>query len=481
MITFVITGNDGKKREAYVANDKIHSDIIKGLLEDLKLGDIRIDVNPKYNNVIGNYINFLHGKPSEITTVRKLLNCFLMNDFYFDIEYFKYLIKQLLQHYSPEHGGFVDLLDMLAQEEGENVSYYHLIREIELHLPFDLVSYKFKLRPSFVKDWLARGNNRTITFEHGKVVLDKVILTLSDYFAVDNSETMDGGTVEVVTRVTYPYDDSKVTLDKNHVPQFPMVANDVGQLVPEILANVVLPYPDAITVIRTVRGQPDVVTYYDFYPNYKLSDERVQSADVSHFQEKFSSRSWYEEEPANPADTRQLSEEKIYEDNRVVEVKEWWLNGQLKLDRHRVDDKLEIEERYSPDGEITALGYYHKGMKEGVWYNYDPATGEYSYTKHIPIPNQDVVAGYFEKFDRHGDLLEAGNLNLGHKSGRWYRYDTETGLAWLDDYPYDPWLLNVHLDQPAPVSSQSTTKRVGKSQQSIIDLASHFEEWSAYS
>ena len=74
-------------KTAYINNSKFHSESITGMMSGAGDIDLTIDVPPKYWSVIGNYINFMHGRASEIVSAKKLADCFNMNTFFLDTEY----------------------------------------------------------------------------------------------------------------------------------------------------------------------------------------------------------------------------------------------------------------------------------------------------------------------------------------------------------------------------------------------------------
>lgn len=156
MITFVVDSGSDKEKRAYVDNREVHSEIIVEMMKDLATADVEIPVPEKYNKVIGNYINFLHNRPTEIRADKqKLLDCFLMSTYYLDVEYFKYLIDQLLLHWPENSGNYSRLLIELKDKGRKNITYLYLLHDINTHLPLNLIATDVIVDAKFIKEWLA--------------------------------------------------------------------------------------------------------------------------------------------------------------------------------------------------------------------------------------------------------------------------------------------------------------------------------------
>lgn len=417
MIIFVVKEEDGKEKRAYVANDKISPEYAKGLLEDLTLGDVEVTVPNKYNKVIGNYINFLHGRASEITTVQKLLDCFLMNTYYSDDEYFKYLVGQMLQHWSGSAKALPDkakpsgkvkpsadttvsadklssLLDKLVAEDNEYNRYLDLAREIELHLPFNLVSDTFKLRPTFVKEWLAIKDNKNVTMDNGSVVIKT-----------------DVATVPIVPR-----------------------AQPVGTVRKDQLTTTDF----IIRVNSQINDQPNSrETTYRFLSNYELMSELpfLIGSDGSKLSDGLE-RFWWEREEVGNATTRQLE----HQEYTVAGLPQgrslsWWPNGQLQDESYYKDGEIDgLHREFDENGKLIESGSFDMRSEVGEWYRYERTYNTYSYTNYHSGSHGEFQT--YQRFDNDGRLLESGEYDEEGSFGVWYEFDLDTSQAYNRKYEY---------------------------------------------
>jgi hypothetical protein len=126
----------------------IGSNYVKEYLGNMGTNDITIDVPDKYYSIIGNYINYLQGKPTTITTVSKLSKCFNMASYFDDREYFQYLMQQTFNDWT-------NLSPVIYNETNEGVQ-----REMFLYTPITLVPKEYMDTPTFFKDWLSINKNK---------------------------------------------------------------------------------------------------------------------------------------------------------------------------------------------------------------------------------------------------------------------------------------------------------------------------------
>lgn len=350
MITFIV----GDKK-AYVANEKFHAEGIKGMMKVAKNTDIEIVVEPKFHHIIANYINFMHNTPNNITTVNELIAAFDMNTFFIDDNYFEFLIQQLL-NFNP-----VDLASLLNHYENNNV---YLARDIEVHLPFNLVAEDFKLSPAFVKEWLKTEGNKKVLMENGNKLIDS-----QEYDYIN------------LPKITF---------------------NQVSEVSGKIIGDIYLPYPRSIRITITQNGEVKPHKFvYDFYPDYKLKGERSEIDGDGLYRE------WYIND--------QLSIKQKYRD-REEENQTWYDNGQPKSDFYYKDRKLEGHwQEFTRQGVLKASGSYHRGKREGEWYEYYPDKDEYSYMNYYG----GKLNGLYERFNSNGLLLEASNYENDIKQDNW--------------------------------------------------------------
>ena len=409
MIIFVVAD-----KKAYVANNKFYGEGIRGLMAKSDTDDLEINVKPEYHKVIGNYINFMHGKATEIKTVHKLVECFLMNTFFLDTEYFKFLVAQLLLHWSMDISVDISTSTEISTDtkvtSGLSVCLSnieainpHLSSEIELYLPFNLVSDSFKVKPSFVREWLGIKDNK------------RVIIN---------------GNQMIETTVQYYIDDSKAIYGTD------------GELIREQTSE----SPWIIRLIFTVVGEllPLKMSYF-FYPDYKLWEERpyLSGGEFKEYTDNKYNHGTVRTWTSNKGFSVAVQEWKNgLQDGKMYD---WYDNDQLYIENHYVNNVMDGHyETYLRDGTIVTSGKHSKGKRVGKWYFYHHENNTYSY--------HDYGSGHglirFQTFDENGLLLEDGKTQpLGLKEGVWYHYDPDTRMPHGFEYT-----LGVQLfEGPLPV------------------------------
>lgn len=408
MITLIVNG-----KKAQIQNSKFHSEFFGETAKLYEDQNLPIEVPEKYWPVAANYINFMHDRPTEITTVKKLLDCFMMNTYFSDIEYFKYLVKQLLLHWSVDYGNLSVLLDDLHTKHNEQNRYLDLAREIELYLPFHLVSDRFKVRPAFVKEWLTVKDNKTVS--------------------------MDAGSTVVNTIINYYLDESK------------NIRDDEGELIDDVDKLPIINYPWSITVTFTVNNQLDLYKIaYLFHTDFRLKQEMPyldRGADGQYIEGL--DRYWY--------DDGSLNSETNYSDGREQgEVKRWFKNGQLHSNVYYEDGEPDgYYEEFAEDGTPTILGNYDRGRRQGEWYEYIPESGIYDYSEY----SNGERRGLYERFADNGTLLESGNFLHGVVEGQWYYYNINTKLAYKRFYDRN-FMVSEGPTQPRTTSIANHRKKL---------------------
>lgn len=390
MITLLITQTDDSDQQkvikrAKVANDKIASEVVRDMLgSEYVTGTVElpIPVPERFNNVIGNYVNFLHGKATEITTNKKLLQCFLMNMFFSDPNYFSFLIQQLLLHWSgnavatvlpnkAKMSGDVAVVeslsalpDMLVTQSTETNGYLDLVREIELHLPFHLVSDYYKTLPSFVKEWLTVTDNHHVTINGNEEV----------------NCTFDENTKD--TR-------AMITVSTDGIAVFDPIRNKTA-------ATVVAPEPahHSLVVSFTINDKVDPLRIlYQFDSHYRLQSEIPMIAnDNTNFVVDGTARRWHSN--AQPA------------------VEQEYVNG-------KAHGKIT---EFFDNGDLAVEGRYKKGYRDGIWTLYDWDTRT---TYRYIHDNGELVA--LKRFTMGGQLVEGGKFGADRMArGEWSLYDAST-------------------------------------------------------
>jgi len=305
----------------------------------------------EYLPVAGNYINLLHGKASSITTANKLVDCFVMNNYLQDHDYFNYLVQQLHDRWSS-----------LASAVTTNSNLTDTtLRQIYLYTPFNLAPDNLKLDSSFVRLWLETNGSGSVA------TVDSIHYTLtvnSDYnFFISMSSSSCAVAVD-----QQPF---AVIVDQQQQQQQLQMTSPVIKEVDYLL-----------------------------YDSYVLRQEGV----VVNGQPDGEFRSWYEEGG--------LAQQTDYVKGiRHGCHKLWHRNGRLKKLEHYYNDELcGHSVSYHGDGvTVLAVGDYHHDRRTGFWrlcdydkklysegyYNSGVKVGNWliknNYGMIVQQPNYDVV------------------------------------------------------------------------------------------
>jgi len=155
-VTFALS--DGEV--AHVPNSLTPSSkVITSLLADTQSHDVTIDVTidvpNEYTPVFDFYLDFLNGNPLTINDVNILLDCFDMESFFADDEFFTYLMSQAYSMWNE----FYPLIETLPDE-----------RLIYLHSPYGVIPTKYFSMPSFFNEWLNINQNKRIILNGNPVM-----------------------------------------------------------------------------------------------------------------------------------------------------------------------------------------------------------------------------------------------------------------------------------------------------------------------
>lgn len=145
MVVFVI----GDKKALVVDEKLANSKLISGLIKDSGPNP-SINIPEKYWSVAGNYINFLHDKPTTITDPVKLQLCFNMSNYFLDNKYFQYLVLQAYSIWDE----FLPYIHDLPSEVQYN---------IYLDTPYEYLSHWFLNIIIFIKQW---SHNHSHIYSH---------------------------------------------------------------------------------------------------------------------------------------------------------------------------------------------------------------------------------------------------------------------------------------------------------------------------
>jgi len=146
-VTFFVEDlNNNEYNTISVPNSIVHtSDTITHMLEYFNTSDVDIKVKQKYLHDLPIYVNFLYGKNhGTITNVDILLNCFDMESYFSDDEFFKYLMKQVYTIWDQ----FFPVINQVPDE-----------RMVYLYTPYEFVPSKYMTNPSFFDEWLKINSN----------------------------------------------------------------------------------------------------------------------------------------------------------------------------------------------------------------------------------------------------------------------------------------------------------------------------------
>lgn len=274
-------------------------------MQDCNLNDIDIEIPEKYINVVGNYINFLHDKPTLIDKPKKLLLCFLMSSYFDDSIYFKYLINETYKIWTI----FKPYISNLP---------FDLQREFYLYIPHEFVPIDFIEKPTFYEQWLEINKNNLITLD-GK----------SEY--IINVKYYGNGQIKqaynyIIRKENRCYNEYKDNIRINTI---------------ELCGK----------MIRHGLGK-------DYYDNGQIEQEVYCENDM----QQGLTRGWYDDGSLH-------FEGNFKDNQRYGPWKSWHKNGQLKWQSNHInDDKLEgsYKEWYD-NGIVNLEGIYINGKRSGLW------------------------------------------------------------------------------------------------------------------
>jgi antitoxin component YwqK of YwqJK toxin-antitoxin module len=168
-ITFVVRDRTAKvPAEAALNSEFIKEQVLFGIEQPIVVPD-------KYYRVIGNYINFLQGKPTVTTTATKLAKCFDMESFFADNHYLHYLLRQLFENWSVFGSTVVNSI------LGPDIQY-----DIFQWCPYDFVPKQYMERTAFFERWFNNVQNSEIAVDY-----DKVYYTNAYYYDNGNLDELD--------------------------------------------------------------------------------------------------------------------------------------------------------------------------------------------------------------------------------------------------------------------------------------------------
>ena len=389
----MITLKVGSKT-AYINNSKFHSESITGMMSEAGDIDLTIDVPPKYWSVIGNYINFMHGRASEIVSAKKLADCFNMNTFFLDTEYLKYLIRQLYQHWSA-----------YSQQALDSISDPDLLREIYLHLPLPFIPESYKLKPTFIKEWLTNENNKKVLLDGNIQTVNTTVSLLGDNISLYEISTkiVVQGSAEKRQVDYYFFEGYKLLLDE-----------DINNF-----ADRVVTYQRFYYESGTVEADNEFENASN--KDYQLKTHYYENGQLKEREEYLGGRKnglWQKY-----TEDGQLLSSGDYVNNKRDGL--WYdylpATHSYVVQRYKLDEVDGLYEAYDDQWLLRTKGTYRKGYeKVGQWTYYRP-DGKYDIYSY----RNDVKNGPHTQYDRNDNLLKLGQYLDNEKIGQWTEYDHE--------------------------------------------------------
>jgi len=152
MVVFIV-----EDKRVVIPNDKaLKSELITQMVKESG-ESFEFTVPWTYNNIIGNYINFLHGKPTNIITASKIVKCLEMAAHFRDYYYAQYLTYQSYDIWNEVMQGINDLPDDNIKRR---IQYYIFTNAPLNFAPDDLFSYIPFSNRNFIKQWLINNEDR---------------------------------------------------------------------------------------------------------------------------------------------------------------------------------------------------------------------------------------------------------------------------------------------------------------------------------
>jgi len=393
--TTMITLQVGNK-VAYVNNDKVKSEFILGMISDLGSEGGVIPVLERFHGIIGNYINFLHGKPSEIVSASKLLTAFEMDTYFLDVGYFKYLIAQLLQHWS-----------VYSQEFFQLLTDDDLFREICLFLPLPLVPDFYIFKPSFIREWL-------------KIATTGQIMT-----TVANKEADKVATKTVNIPQLQRLLDNHISI-RIKVRSYKNTDSDIDGSVSRI----------AVILYDQQTGSSEI-TYYYFYSGLlanHVKEIKYVSGDGEHIQYSYKREFSETGTLTREAETTHMRNADTGNDDTRDLVLDYYSNNQLARRVEELNNDLDgLQENYLESGKLIRRAEYLGGIQHGLHHFYDE-TSQCYITYHYDM---EIKQGQYQKVSDNGQILVEGQYLNDLRTGQWYRYYPQRDEYTLTNYEND--------------------------------------------
>jgi len=352
----------------------IKSEYIKELLQDIQDPNTNIVVPEKYYDIAYNYIFFLQGRELKIYDRDVLKTCFDMYTYFFDDDYFNFLVEQLLNNWS-----------YLYTVVFENVGF-DLQRQILLCCPYDF------LPDSYIKDKIFF--NQWMQLNAGKVI---IVNNIEEYYFALRDEIESNNTEIYV--VYHVVNGSTTGRTKEIHIRNGAIVDEYNNVNDDVIEGIFKEWDDNGNLTQigerhsgTMNGM--YKTWYDITWTEGMHQLESQGLYVNGYRQGLW-RHWY-------TNNQLMYEGEYNEGMRVGSWKEWYGNGQVSGEGKYVNSK-----RYGfwtlwfKDGHIGEQGDYHNGDKVGVWIEWDEDHG----TKETGIYKNNKKQGIWKMYDTNDNYI----------------------------------------------------------------------------
>ena len=360
-----------------VSHDRaMGSEYIKELLVDLGPNEVTV-VPQKYYDIAYNYIFFLQGRPLKIYDREVLAACFDMYSYFFDDNYFIFIVEQLLNNWSY-------LFTVVFEHVNLDIQ-----RQILLHCPHDFLPDAYLKDKVFFKAWM-------------KINVGNSILV--------------NGIEEYKFDISYTnYDASMITYEATHTVN----GNTVGRTKKILIRD----DGKITTIYNSFDGKMEGM--YDEWDrtgnNPLIREERHDNKLVGMF------KKWYPIGP-NINGKHQLENQGLYVDNKMNGLwRVWYTSGQIAEVSEYVNGQYDgIVTQWYLEGFPSSEGKYVKGKMEGLWkewYDNKQISRELEYVNGINHGIESI-------WNYDGSPKSRGLYVRGQKHGLWtYWYEDQNGTS----------------------------------------------------
>jgi len=378
-ITFDING----KLISVPYQTAIRSELVKDRLDAIGL-DYAIPIPRKYMVTSYIYTSFLNGKLLPVSSKELIISCYDLVSYVVDIEFFNYVMQQLLDNWS--------LLSYTIYNEINP----DLQRDIFLHLPYQLIPQLHMKSYSFRNEWVNINNGKQITVNHVETYQTTVT------YWNDNKQQQFCNTRTIVIPTTSGANHNSQMVQNNQNKHSSLLAwtNEEGGAL-EYTCEEVEFRDDPVTgrsqvCKKGLFNSQRQVAYYD--------NDDYQTGWTLLFHN--GSSGW-----TNDTKYGGIFEKDVECEHYVKDAsQDSWFNG--------------LKRTYYPNGEIKCKKWYDDEMKLGmknIWYQSvdgknQQLESETQWTKNV------VKHGPWKKWYPSGGIMEQGQHDNSRKCGMWITY-----------------------------------------------------------